>query len=453
MKNKRVKITSLSLFFIFCLVQIFVWVEPVAATSCCICTISKVEDVVTCTDGVMENKCNNTFDPPEATNEDGMELPYHCNPVAGACASQGECKATTIAPASCCICNVTKSSGDLVSCTDGISQEQCKDLFSPASTYGDDSIISYNCALSIGACDTNSGCDPKGESLFKNEVQAIDTTGYTPILQVKFGNTTVLFDSITCRSGEDCSIPWLGQYIGVVFQYIVGLAAFLAAVMIMIGGFLWLTSAGNPSRVTQGKEYITGALTGLLLALFSYIVLYTINPNLVSFGPLTLKQITPISMDNVVQEAESVGCPTAKEKEDGFTALATGYCKPERSNYGSDHDFLCAVGLNCECPAGRNEKDDCNSSSMTWKSCKSFDASTTNYCDKTASGASPQVGQVAADSCFAFGSQICLGGKTYTVTDRGGKIKGKHFDIFSSSCDQAMQVTGKYETKVGACGE
>jgi len=68
-----------------------------------------------------------------------------------------------------------------------------------------------------------------------------------------------------------------------------GILAFGA---IVLGGFYYATSAGNPSRQGKGREFITSALLGLLLLAGAYVILYTIDhgltscslPNLASVG-------------------------------------------------------------------------------------------------------------------------------------------------------------------------
>jgi len=58
----------------------------------------------------------------------------------------------------------------------------------------------------------------------------------------------------------------------------VGIAALL---MISVGGYMYITSAGNNTQVSKAKGVITDAIVGVLLALTSYLLLYTINPELV----------------------------------------------------------------------------------------------------------------------------------------------------------------------------
>ncbi|MFA6322609.1 MAG: pilin [Candidatus Buchananbacteria bacterium] len=297
MKNKRVKITSLSLVFIFCLAQTFVWVKP-ALAGCCVCS---TRSTVKCTDGVSsEDNCVSSIGPDDegVENDSFWTSRVSCDFVYGACAGQKTCSQDATDVAGSCVCTVNNTTSQVGCCTDGVSAKGCQHSFAPSADIrmDEDGVLhSYTCSPAAGACSGQSNCHPTSAEpmQYDNTDNNIDTSQYIPVLQVKFGNTLIKFNPVSCRAGQSCSIPWLGQYIGVVFQYIVGLAAFLAAVMIMIGGFLWLTSAGNPSRVTQGKEYITGALVGLLLALFSYIILYTINPSLVSLKPLQILSVKP----------------------------------------------------------------------------------------------------------------------------------------------------------------
>lgn len=78
----------------------------------------------------------------------------------------------------------------------------------------------------------------------------------------------------------------ISTYIKMIYQFVVAATAILAVIVIIIGGFLWMTAGGNQERVTAAKDYITGALVGLVLALGSFTVLKIVNPSLVFFPPL-----------------------------------------------------------------------------------------------------------------------------------------------------------------------
>ncbi len=138
------------------------------------------------------------------------------------------------------------------------------------------------------------------------------------------------------------------------------------------------------------------------------------------------------------------------EKSKGyFEAFITGYCKPQSEVYGSRKDFLCAVALNCSCPIGIDEKTPCSSNSMRWNACIDFDEKTMLYCNQTASSLKPEDGHVAADwNCFPKSTPLKIENKDYQVTDKGGAIKGRRFDIWFNDCSAALKATGIYKVAI-----
>ncbi len=99
------------------------------------------------------------------------------------------------------------------------------------------------------------------------------------------------------KGGASCKIPWIAIYIYAVYNYLLGIGGFLAAIALMIGGVLWLISAGNANRVSQAKSWITGSLTGLIILLTSYVLLYEINPELLGMKYIQMETIEPLDQD------------------------------------------------------------------------------------------------------------------------------------------------------------
>lgn len=73
------------------------------------------------------------------------------------------------------------------------------------------------------------------------------------------------------------------EYLTWAFRFALALAGFLAVMMIVIGGVEYIISGANEKMRGEAHSRITNAIYGLVLALVSYLVLYTINPNLVDF--------------------------------------------------------------------------------------------------------------------------------------------------------------------------
>ncbi len=87
----------------------------------------------------------------------------------------------------------------------------------------------------------------------------------------------------------------LGLYIKAIYEYLLYVAGVLAVIVIMIGGFQWITAGGNQSKIGEAKERVTSAIIGLFLALGSYLLLYTITPDLVKIHDLNMPSIMPIN--------------------------------------------------------------------------------------------------------------------------------------------------------------
>jgi len=79
-------------------------------------------------------------------------------------------------------------------------------------------------------------------------------------------------------------------YIQAIYKLTIGIAGVLAVLMIVTGGLEYISSAANPNLKASAKTRIWSAIGGLLIALTAYLILNTINPDLVNFD-LQLKKI------------------------------------------------------------------------------------------------------------------------------------------------------------------
>ena len=80
----------------------------------------------------------------------------------------------------------------------------------------------------------------------------------------------------------------LSQQIANFYQWALGIGGLVALGIIVFGGILYTVSAGNASKQDDAKQWITGALIGLLLLFGSYLILNTINPELTKLNDLKL---------------------------------------------------------------------------------------------------------------------------------------------------------------------
>lgn len=75
----------------------------------------------------------------------------------------------------------------------------------------------------------------------------------------------------------------IGEYLGGIFSLAIGIASALAVLMIVIGGFKYMTSEAV-SYKTAAKTQIIDAVLGLVMVLASWLILNTINEDLVGFN-------------------------------------------------------------------------------------------------------------------------------------------------------------------------
>ncbi|MBI5254492.1 hypothetical protein HY932_01790 [Candidatus Falkowbacteria bacterium] len=64
---------------------------------------------------------------------------------------------------------------------------------------------------------------------------------------------------------KECGLSQVQLVIVTVAQMILGVSGSIALLMFVIGGIMYLTSGGNPSKVQKGTKMITGAAIGLLV--------------------------------------------------------------------------------------------------------------------------------------------------------------------------------------------
>jgi hypothetical protein len=119
------------------------------------------------------------------------------------------------------------------------------------------------------------------------------------------------------------------EYIKYLFPFLLSFAAIAALVMFIFGGIQYAASGGSADGVKRGREYMTNAILGLLLAVFSALILQTINPQLI-----LLKLDLPNVGGGVLTDQR--GCPL---DSDGHIPCG-GSCIDNSFN-------TCGAGLEC----------------------------------------------------------------------------------------------------------
>ena len=93
------------------------------------------------------------------------------------------------------------------------------------------------------------------------------------------GGSYTPIEDVPGFEGQTQAFP---QYVRSIYILSMWLAGISALLMITVGGFWYMTSAGNTSRTGKAKGIITDAIIGLVLMLTAWLILNTINPDLTS---------------------------------------------------------------------------------------------------------------------------------------------------------------------------
>jgi hypothetical protein len=95
-----------------------------------------------------------------------------------------------------------------------------------------------------------------------------------------------------------------GAFVANFYNFALMIGGVLAFGVIVYGGVKYMASAGNPSGQSDAKEWIEGALLGLLLLVGAYFILSVVNPQLLN---LNLPSLTPVNIASIVVPGNPVG--------------------------------------------------------------------------------------------------------------------------------------------------
>lgn len=109
-------------------------------------------------------------------------------------------------------------------------------------------------------------------------------------------------------SGSVMTSDLLARYVNAFYKWGLSIVGVIAVLMLMAGGIVWLTSAGDSEKIGQAKKMIGGSLFGAFLLVGAYFFLNTINPDLTNLPVIELDIIKKenISNSGFVSNAEKI---------------------------------------------------------------------------------------------------------------------------------------------------
>ncbi|SRR5258708_2141747 len=81
-------------------------------------------------------------------------------------------------------------------------------------------------------------------------------------------------------------IPFNDQnaFVGFFLGWGIGIGGGIALILILVAGFQIMTSRGDPKQLQAGQELLTSAISGLLLLIFSLVILNIIGYRILNIG-------------------------------------------------------------------------------------------------------------------------------------------------------------------------
>lgn len=132
------------------------------------------------------------------------------------------------------------------------------------------------------------------ETTSTTTVNALEGVSYTPLVNLPLG-----------KDGADLSKWTLSEYLSGMLRLIIALGGAVAVLMAIVGGVQYVASGIAPSAKNDAKARITNAFIGLAIILTAYLLLNTINPDLVNFK-LSLPKIEGTSGEEPEVTTDSI---------------------------------------------------------------------------------------------------------------------------------------------------
>ena len=190
-------------------------------------------------------------------------------------------------------------------------------------------LYSSACSSSESACD--SACGKQGNGVVKyrynanpiypKNIGSSTTATASPIAATPNSTPTqftyTLLESLPGFYSANTTMTDLPGLILAIYKFGIWTVGIAGLFMLVVGGIMYMSSAGNTSTASSAQGIITDALIGIVAALGAYLILYVINPD---FTKINLN-FTPVA----VQDGVDFGGTDAS-----YTASATsgGCIKP-----------------------------------------------------------------------------------------------------------------------------
>jgi hypothetical protein len=121
---------------------------------------------------------------------------------------------------------------------------------------------------------------------------ALSVIIFVPLIAFAQSTTITINTGLPGQYNASSSI---GAFISDFYTFALIISGILAFGAIVYGGIRYAVGRGNPSAESDARSWITNALLGLLLLAGAYVILYTINPALISLATPNLPGLSAVT--------------------------------------------------------------------------------------------------------------------------------------------------------------
>ncbi len=175
------------------------------------------------------------------------------------------------------------------------------------------------------------------------------------------------FQTLAKIPGTGEGVSSIGEFINILFRIAIGIGSVIGVLMIVIGGFEYLSSDIFQKKAT-GRERIKNALLGIGLLLSSFLILNTINEDLtdLSFTPLQATS-KAVGVNSAGRYVVPKYCLRSSHDHGQIISCYDSESKC-RSKIGNTADFRCSQINNIV------EFDECEDCVLATEVCQAFNA-------------------------------------------------------------------------------
>jgi len=157
------------------------------------------------------------------------------------------------------------------------------------------------------------------------------------ITALAYANFASAYDLLVEIPGIPHTNVSMSMYLVGLYDFLLSIVGIVAVMMLIVGGMRYITAAGNQAAAGDAKDIINNAIAGLLLALLSWVIVSTINPDVLYIKAPANIDLTTWNPSCTSSAADAVTCIC----NDG-----SSFPNPDPANVSCDD--VCAS--NCEFP-------------------------------------------------------------------------------------------------------